>query len=180
MIDLRDTYVKVNTREECEKLFKIAKEQGYKWVTGEELKITDKQKFPDVISFFSSKEVFYGCRHRIYTASEILNENQSEEKEMTAREFIKCMIKCTDKCADEPCRLCTLSSYNTRCEENLCSISNWKGREEELLKLARKKLNEMTEEKAVELLQSYLDNRIYETSEEQEAIKLAIRKLRGE
>ena len=152
MINLRNTYVRVNTREECEKFFEIARKQGYKWVTGGELRVFEGQKFPDVLRFRSEGTVATGYHHNLYTASEIIDESRSEEKEMTAREFIEGMIKCTDKCANEPCHLCSLSSYNTSCKENLCSISNWEGREEELLKLAKKnKLNEITEEKAAAL-----------------------------
>ena len=180
MINLRDTYVRVHTREECEKLFEIAKEQGFTWPPDNRpLNILDGQKFPDTISFRADKLATYG-HYNTYDVSEIIEENQSEEKEMTAREFIEGMIKCADKCANKPCRLCYLSSYHTRCKENLCSISNWEGREEELLKLTKNKLNEITEEEAAALFQSYLDNNICKTPEGQEAIKLAIRKLRGE
>lgn len=180
MINLRDTYVRVHTREECEKLFEIAKKQGFTWPPDNRpLNILDGQKFPDTISFRADKLATYG-HYNTYDVSEIIEENQSEEKEMTAREFIEGMIKCADKCTNKPCRLCDLSSYHTRCKENLCSILNWEGREEELLKLTKNKLNEITEEKAAALFQSYLDNNICKTPEEQEAIKLAIRKLRGE
>lgn len=180
MINLRDTYVRVHTREECEKLFEIAKEQGFTWPPDNRpLNILDGQKFPDTISFRADKLATYG-HYNTYDVSEIIEENQSEEKEMTTREFIEGMIKCADKCANKPCRLCDLSSYHTRCKENLCSISNWEGREEELLKLTKNKLNEITEEEAAALFQSYLDNNICKTPEGQEAIKLAIRKLRGE
>lgn len=85
MINLRDTYVRVHTREECEKLFEIARKQGYKWVTGGELRVFKVQKFPDVLRFRSNGTVATGYRHNLYTASEIIDESQLEEKQMTAK-----------------------------------------------------------------------------------------------
>lgn len=180
MIDLRNTYVRVNTKEECEKFFEIARKQGYKWVTGGELRVFEGQRFPDVLRFRSDGTVATGYHHNLYTASEIIDENRSEEKEMTAREFIEGMIKCVAGCGDKNCSSCVLSITNVHCSGNLCKTYEWKGNEEKLLEIVRNKLNEMTDEKATEILQSYLDNRIYETSTEKEAIELAIRKLRGE
>lgn len=37
MIDLRGLKVRVETREECEKLFEIARKQGFKWMNNENL-----------------------------------------------------------------------------------------------------------------------------------------------
>lgn len=179
MINLRNTYVRVNTREECEKFFEIARKQGYKWVTGGELRVFEGQKFPDVLRFRSDGTVATGYHHNLYTASEIIDESRSEEKEMTAREFIEGMIKCAEGCINSYCSSC-LTHYNPHCEDDLCIVSHWKGKEEKLLEIARNKLNEISEEKATEILQSYLDNRICETSAEKEAIELAIKKLRGE
>lgn len=180
MINLRNTYVRVNTREECEKFFEIARKQGYKWVTGGELRVFEGQKFPDVLRFRSDGTVATGYHHNLYIASEIIDENRSEEKEMTAREFIEGMIKCVAGCINKNCSSCVLSTTNVHCSGNLCKAYEWKGNEEKLLEIVRKKLNEMTDEKAVALLQSYLDDNVCKTPEEQEAIKLAIRKLRGE
>lgn len=180
MIDLRNTYVRVNTKEECEKFFEIARKQGYKWITGEELKVFENQKFPDVIRFHSNKTVVNGYHHNLYTASEIINENQSEKKEMTAREFIAGMIKCAEECNDKSCSSCILSDEYTYCEKDLCHASEWKGNEEELLDIIRIKLNGITEEKAAALLQKCFNSGSCEAPEEQEAIKLAIKKLRGE
>lgn len=180
MINLRNTYVRVNTREECEKFFEIARKQGYKWVTGEELRVFEGQEFPDVLRFRSDGTVATGYHHNLYTASEIIDESRSEEKEMTAREFIEGMIKCVAGCGDKKCSSCVLSIINAHCSGNLCSAYEWKGNEEKLLEIVRNKLNEMTDEKAVALLQECLDSDSCKTPEEQKAIKLAIRKLRGE
>lgn len=180
MINLRNTYVRVNTREECEKFFEIARKQGYKWVTGEELRVFEGQKFPDVLRFRSDGTVATGYHHNLYTASEIINESRSEEKEMTAREFIEGMIKCVAGCSNKNCSSCILSTTNVHCSGNLCKAYEWKGNEEKLLEIVSNKLNEMIDEKAVEILQDYINNHIYETSTEKEAIELAIKKLKGE
>ena len=178
MINLKDTYVRVHTREECEKLFEIAKKQGFTWPPDNRpLNILDGQKFPDTISFRADKIATYG-HYNIYDVSEIIEENPPEEKEMTAREFIEGIIKCANECNSE-CFSCTLFSGNARCKKSLCSVHAWKGNEEKLLEIVRNKLNEMTEEEVAVLLQNYLDNNTFKTPEEQEAIKLAIRKLKG-
>lgn len=181
MINLRDTYVRVHTREECEKLFKIAKAQGFTWSPDNRpLNILDGQKFPDTIFFHENKFATYShCN--TYDVSEILNENQLEEKEMTAKEFIKGMIKYMTDCDKrESCLECPLYRPLTKNSGGrLCSAKNWKGHEEELMGLIKKKLVGMTEEEAAGVLQKYFDSGSCKTPEKQEAIKLAIRKLKG-
>ena len=63
MIDLRGLRVKVETREECEKLFKMARVQGFKWMrmNEEELYIINAQTFPDAIHFHEKREVTWCC-----------------------------------------------------------------------------------------------------------------------
>ena len=61
MIDLRGLKVRVETREECEKLFEVARKQGFKWMNGEELYITRAQPFPDAIHFHEKREVTWCC-----------------------------------------------------------------------------------------------------------------------
>lgn len=180
MINLRDTYVRVHTREECEKLFEIAKEQGFTWPPDNRpLNILDGQKFPDTISFRADKLATYG-HYNTYDVSEIIEENQSEEKEMTAKEFIEGMIKYTNDCDKrESCLECLLYRLLTKNSGRLCSAKNWKGHEEALMGLIKKKLVGMTEEEAAGVLQKYFDSGSCKTTEEQEAIKLAIKKLKG-
>ena len=177
MINLRDTYVRVHTREECEKLFEIAKVQGFTWSSdNRSLNILDGQKFPDTIFFHENKFATYSP-YNTYDVSEILNENQSEEKEITAKEFIECMIKYKNDCDKRgSCLECPLYRNSERW---LCNTEHWKGHEEELMGLIKKKLVGMTEEEEAGVLQKHFDSGSCKTSEEQEAIKLAIRKLKS-
>lgn len=181
MVDLRDCTVLVHNVEEYRAIAKIAMKQGFKWCSGEELFTYDDQHFPNIIHFYPNKEVRNDSTvHEGRPASEIIDESQSEEKEMTAREFIEGMIKCVAGCGDKNCSSCILSTTNVHCSGNLCKAYEWKGNEEKLLEIVSNKLNEMIDEKAVEILQDYINNHIYETSTEKEAIELAIKKLRGE
>lgn len=174
MIDLRDTYVRVNTREECEKLFMIARKQGFKWSSGKELFVYDTQWFPNTIRFYPNKDVVTdSTTHKGRPASDVIAD------EMTAKEFIEGMIKYADECNSE-CFSCTLFSGNAGCKKSLCSVHAWNGNEEKLLEIVRNKLNETPEEKAAKVLQKHFNNGFCKTPEEQEAIKLAIKKLRGE
>ncbi len=181
MIDLRGTYVRVDTREECEKLFEIARGQRYIWSNGRELIVFKELEFPNIFYFRYDKTVIGNYSRRIYIAAEILDKIQVEEEEMTARKFIEGINKYMSDCVERgSCLECPLYCSLTDNCGGLCRTENWKGHEEKLIKLVEKKLAGMTEAEAVGVLQKHFDNGSCKTPEEQEAIKLAIKKLRGE
>lgn len=188
MIDLRGLKVRVETREECEKLFKIARKQGFKWMNGEELYITRAQPFPDAIHFHEKREVTWCCDYYNIEAKDIFRiENETENKEMTAREFLEGFIKLKN-CGSRDCNECVFSSINLRSKFSLCNNENWNNSNiDKLIELVEKDdpiyHSTMTESEAayiIDDLSAALEEYEYPISDKQkEALGLAIRKFKG-
>lgn len=189
MIDLRGLKVRVETREECEKLFEIAKEQGFKWMSEEELYIMQEQHFPDAIHFHKKREVTWCCDRYNIEAKDIFRiENETENKEMTAREFLKRFIKLKN-CGGRDCNVCVFSSINLQSDFSLCNSEHWNNSNiEELIKLVEKDdpiyHRPMTESEAADIidnLSAALEEYEYPISDKQkEALELTIKKFKGE
>ena len=186
MIDLRGLRVRVETREECEKLFEMARGQGFKWMNEEELYIMKAQPFPDAIHFHEKREVTWCCDYYNIEAKDVFR-IENESTEMTMREFWERFIKLT-KCADRRCRDCVFSRQNTKSKSSLCNASNWNDNNiDELIELVQKDdpiYQPMTENEAVDIiddLSAKLEEYEYPISDKQkEALELAIKKLKGE
>lgn len=188
MIDLRGLKVRVETREECEKLFEVARKQGFKWMNGEELYITRAQPFPDAIHFHEKREVTWCCNHYNIEAKDIFRiENETENKEMTAREFLEGFIKLKN-CGSRDCNECVFSSINLRSKFSLCNNENWNNSNiDKLIELVEKDdpiyHSTMTESEAayiIDDLSAALEEYEYPISDKQkEALGLAIRKFKG-
>lgn len=192
MIDLRELKVRVETREECEKLFEMARGQGFRWMNGEELYILNCQPFPDNISFNEERKVTWCCGYYNIEAKDIfrkVKDNKREiESEITAREFLEKFIKLT-KCDNRRCSECAFSSPNTKNKTSLCNASNWhKSNIEEVIELVQKGdsiyRKPMTESEAVNIINNlYADigRAGYQISkDEKEALELITKKLKGE
>lgn len=188
MIDLRGLKVRVETREECEKLFKIARKQGFKWMNGEDLYILYDQPFPDNIHFHEKREVTWCCNHYNIEAKDIFRiENETENKEMTAREFLEGFIKFKN-CGSRDCNKCVFSSINLQSNFSLCNNENWNNSNiDKLIELVEKDdpiyHSTMTESEAayiIDDLSAALEEYEYPISDKQkEALGLAIRKFKG-
>lgn len=188
MIDLRGLKVRVETREECEKLFKIARKQGFKWMNGEDLYILYDQPFPDNIHFHEKREVTWCCNYYNIEAKDIFRiENETENKEMTAREFLEGFIKLKN-CGSRDCNECVFSSINLRSKFSLCNNENWNNSNiDKLIELVEKDdpiyHSTMTESEAayiIDDLSAALEEYEYPISDKQkEALGLAIRKFKG-
>lgn len=188
MIDLRGLKVRVETREECEKLFEVARKQGFKWMNGEELYITRVQPFPDAIHFHEKREVTWCCDYYNIEAKDIFRiENETENKEMTAREFLEGFIKLKN-CGSRDCNECVFSSINLRSKFSLCNNENWNNSNiDKLIELVEKDdpiyHSTMTESEAayiIDDLSTALEEYEYPISDKQkEALGLAIRKFKG-
>ncbi len=188
MIDLRGLKVRVETREECEKLFKIARKQGFKWMNGEDLYILYDQPFPDNIHFHEKREAIWCCNHYNIEAKDIFRiENETENKEMTAREFLEGFIKLKN-CGSRDCNECVFSSINLRSKFSLCNNENWNNSNiDKLIELVEKDdpiyHSTMTESEAayiIDDLSAALEEYEYPISDKQkEALGLAIRKFKG-
>lgn len=188
MIDLRGLKVRVETREECEKLFEVARKQGFKWMNGEELYITRVQPFPDAIHFHEKREVTWCCDYYNIEAKDIFRiENETENKEMTAREFLEGFIKLKN-CGSRDCNECVFSSINLRSKFSLCNNENWNNSNiDKLIELVEKDdpiyHSTMTESEAayiIDDLSAALEEYEYPISDKQkEALGLAIRKFKG-
>lgn len=188
MIDLRGLKVRVETREECEKLFEVARKQGFKWMNGEELYITRAQPFPDAIHFHEKREVTWCCDYYNIEAKDIFRiENETENKEMTAREFLEGFIKLKN-CGSRDCNECVFSSINLRSIFSLCNNENWNNSNiDKLIELVEKDdpiyHSTMTESEAayiIDDLSAALEEYEYPISDKQkEALGLAIRKFKG-
>lgn len=187
MIDLRGLKVRVETREECEKLFKIARKQGFKWMNGEDLYIL-YDHFPDNIHFHEKREVTWCCNHYNIEAKDIFRiENETESTEMTAREFLEGFIKLKN-CGSRDCNECVFSSINLRSKFSLCNNENWNNSNiDKLIELVEKDdpiyHSTMTESEAayiIDDLSAALEEYEYPISDKQkEALGLAIRKFKG-
>lgn len=188
MIDLRGLKVRVETREECEKLFEVARKQGFKWMNGEELYITRAQPFPDAIHFHEKREVTWCCDYYNIEAKDIFRiENETENKEMTAREFLEGFIKLKN-CGSRDCNECVFSSINLRSKFSLCNNENWNNSNiDKLIELVEKDdpiyHSTMTESEAayiIDDLSAALKEYEYPISDKQkEALGLVIRKFKG-
>lgn len=125
MIDLRGLKVRVETREECERLFEMARGQGFKWMNEEELYIMRLQPFPDNIHFHEKREVTWCCDYYNIEAKDIFRiENETENTEMTAREFLEGFIKLKN-CGGRACDVCVFSSVNLQSDFSLCNSEHW-------------------------------------------------------
>lgn len=189
MIDLRGLRVKVETREECEKLFKMARGQGFKWINEEELYIIHAQTFPDAIHFHEKREVTWCCDYYNIEAKDIFRiENETESTEMTAREFLEEFIKLKN-CSGRKCSECVFSYINLQSKVSLCNNDNWDNSNiEKLIELVKKGdpiyHKPMTENEAIDIiddLSAVLEKYEYPISDKQkEALELVIKKLKGE
>lgn len=191
MIDLRGLRVRVETREECEKLFEMAREQGFKWGGNEDLYILNYQLFPDNISFDEERKVVWCCGYYDIEAKDIFQKvkDDKENPEMTAREFLEKFIKLTTKCGNRRCSECAFSSHNTKNKSLLCNANNWhKDNLDELIELVQKGdpiyHKPITESEAVNIINNlYADigRAGYQISkDEKEALELITKKLKGE
>lgn len=191
MIDLRGLKVRVETREECEKLFKIARKQGFKWMNEENLYILHEQSFPDNICFNEKRKVTWCCGNYNIKAKVIFQKvkDDKENPEMTAREFLEKFIKLTTKCGIRRCSECAFSSHNTKNKSLLCNANNWhKDNLDELIELVQKDdpiyHKPITESEAVNIINNlYADigRAGYQISkDEKEALELITKKLKGE
>lgn len=188
MIDLRGLKVRVETREECEKLFEIARKQGFKRMNEEYLYILHDQPFPDNICFNEKREVTWCCNYYNIEAKDIFRiENETENKEMTAREFLEGFIKLKN-CGSRDCNECVFSSINLRSKFSLCNNENWNNSNiDKLIELVEKDdpiyHSTMTESEAayiIDDLSAALEEYEYPISDKQkEALGLAIRKFKG-
>lgn len=190
MIDLRGLKVRVETREECEKLFEIARKQGFKWMNEEEIYIMRLQPFPDIIHFHEKREVTWCCcdYYNIEAKDIFRIENETESTEMTAREFLEGFIK-VKKCGGRKCSECVFSYINLQSKVLLCNNDNWDNSNiEKLIELVKKGdpiyHKPMTENEAIDIiddLSAELEEYEYPISDKQKkALELAIKKLRGE
>lgn len=128
MIDLRGLKVRVETREECEKLFEIARKQGFKWMNKENLYILHDQPFPDNICLNEKREVTWCCNYYNIEAKDIFRiGNKTKNTKMTAKEFIHKYKRIND-CKDVPqeaCDNCIWSRKHTKCGEDLCNYFDY-------------------------------------------------------
>lgn len=128
MIDLRGLKIRVETREECEKLFEMARGQGFKWMNKENLYILHGQSFPDAIHFHEKREVTWCCDRYNIEAKDIFRiENKTENNEMTAKEFIH-KYKRMNVCEDVPekkCDNCIWYRKHTKCGQDLCNYFDY-------------------------------------------------------
>lgn len=189
MIDLRGLKVRVETREECEKLFEIAREQGFKWMNKENLYILHDQPFPDNICFNEKREVTWCCNYYNIEAKDIFRiGNKTKNTKMTAREFLEEFIKLKN-CGGRKCSECVFSYINLQSKVSLCNNDNWDNSNiEKLIELVKKGdpiyHKPMTENEAVDIiddLSAELEEYEYPISDKQkEALELVIKKLKGE
>ena len=181
MIDLRNTDVLVRTPEENEKLLKESEKQGFKWYSKNNCEPLPRQHFPDILRFYEDKNVIYkasvNSNCAFYEASELLG-----MKEMTAREFVGWIADAYSLCGNRKCSECVLSKNNTKCNESLCGIENWKDNIDEILEIvASGRITVPTpEEKAIGTLESFIENpdRAALNDEFVDALKLVVEKLK--
>lgn len=181
MIDLRNTCVLVRTKEENEMLLKEAEKQGFQWPTKNHCRPLPVQHFPDILKFYEDKDVtreaHIGPDSTFYEASELL-----ETKEMKAREFAEWIANIYSLCGNGKCSECVLSKNNTKCNESLCGIENWKDNIDEILEIvASGKATVLSpEEKAIDTLENFIENpdRAALNDEFVEALKLAVEKMK--
>lgn len=181
MIDLKDTCVLVKTPEENKRLLKEAEKQGFHWSLKDDCKPLLEQHFPDILRFCKSKAIVYGVRiwpdYTFYEASELLG-----TKEMTAREFAEWYANTCSLCKNRECSECVLSKKNTKRNESLCEIANWKGNIDELFEIVKSgRITVPTpEEKAIEAFEKFIENPDHTALNDEfvESLKLAVEKLK--
>ena len=182
MIDLRNTCVLVRTPEENEKLLKEAEKQGFHWYSKYDCKPLQIQYFPDILKFYNDKSVVRSAHieakdSTFYEASELLG-----TKEMTAREFAEWYANTCSLCKNRECSECVLSKKNTKRNESLCEITNWKDNIDEILEIAASgRITVLSPEgKAISTLESFIKNpdRTALNDEFVDALKLAVEKLK--
>lgn len=189
MIDLRGLKVKVETREECEKFFEMARKQGFKWMNKENLYILHDQPFPDNICLNEKREVTWCCNYYNIEAKDIFRiGNKTKNTKMTAREFLEGFIK-LKKCGSRNCNVCVFSSINLQSDFSLCNSEHWNNSNiEELIELVEKDdpiyHRPMTESEAADIidnLSAALEEYEYPISDKQkEALELVIKKFKEE
>lgn len=183
MIDLRNTWVLVRTKEENEMLLKQAEKQGFHWYSKGNCKPLPGQHFPDILKFCNNKDVVHSVRIGVecdafYEASELLG-----TKEMTAREFIERIVDiCSCIGSWRECSQCVFDANNTKCKKDLCNIGNWKNNIDEILEiLASGRTTVPTpEEKAIDILENFIENpdRAALNDEFVESLKLTVEKVK--
>ena len=181
MIDLRNTCILVRTPEENEKLLKEAEKQGFQWDSKDDCKPLPEQCFPDILRFYDNKviaqRVYVNENCNCYEASELLG-----TKEMTAREFAEWIANIYSLCGNGKCSECVLSKNNTKCNESLCGIENWKDNIDELLEIVKSgRITVPTPEvKVIDILEKFIENpdRTALNDEFVDALKLAVEKLK--
>ena len=177
MIDLTGKSVFVKTQEEYLSVLKMAKFQGFTWAVENHLNPI-KIPFPNILNFRDSKIATYSYNEKtLYEASELL-----ETKEMTAREFAEWYANTCSLCENRECSECVLSKKNTKRNESLCEIVNWKDNIDEILEIvASGRIAVPTpEEKAISTLESFIENpdRAALNDEFVDALKLAVEKMK--
>nr|DAP77532.1 MAG TPA: hypothetical protein [Caudoviricetes sp.] len=177
MIDLTGKSVFVRTQEEYLSVLKIARLQGFIWAKENHLNPIEIP-FPNILNFYNGKDVT--CRNSgktLYEASELL-----ETKEMTAREFAEWYANTCSLCENRECSECVLSKKNTKRNESLCEIVNWKDNIDEILEIAASGRITVSspEEKTIITLESFIENpdRAELNDEFVDALKLAVEKLK--
>lgn len=177
MIDLTGKSVFIKTQEEYLSVLKMAKLQGFTWARGNHLSPI-KIPFPNILDFNDNKNVT--CRDfekTLYETSELF-----ETKEMTAREFAEWYANTCSLCKNRECSECVLSKKNTKRNESLCEIANWKDNIDEILEIAASgRITVLSpERKAISTLESFIENpdRAALNDEFVEALKLAVEKLK--
>lgn len=177
MIDLTGKSVFVKTQEEYLSVLKIAKLQGFTWVRENNLSPI-KIPFPNILNFYDDKNVAYRNNEKtLYEASELL-----ETKEMTAREFAEWYANTCSLCKNRECSKCVLSKKNTKRNESLCEIVNWKDNIDEILEIAASGRITVSspEDKAIDTIEKFIKNPDRATLNDEfvESLKLAVEKLK--
>lgn len=183
MIDLRNTCILVRTKEENEMLLKEAEKQGFHWyLKGDCKPLLEQQHFPDILKFDNDKDVVHSARigtedSTFHEASELLG-----TKEMTAREFAEWYANAYSLCENRECSECVLSKKNTKRNESLCEIVNWKDNIDEILEIAASGRITVSppKEKAIDILEKFIHDPDHAAVNEEfvDALKLAVKKLK--
>lgn len=191
MFNLESKYVRVNNHEELDCLFEYANKHGWRWGNdGSELNTStfgDGIAYPFIICFKNKKVYWNTCNSNTdfkdiekYLKPEKEIEKEIE-KEMTVREFIESFVD-INSCSKRSCSKCVLDSSNTKCNETLCDLSNWKNNIDELLEIVASGRTTIlsSEEKAIENIEKLIQekNDIKMTDEIKDSLKLAVEKLK--
>lgn len=180
MINLMNTCVLVKTRKEYEDILNEAEKQGFHWYKKDNGKPFKQYTFPDILTF-SSDNIIYrrsgiSLGYTFYEASELIG-----TKEMTAREFAEWIANIYSLCGNRKCSECVLSKNNTKCNESLCGIENWKDNIDEILEIVASGRTTVPtpEEKAIEDIEKLIQIPYRGiTGEIKESLKLAVEKLK--